>query len=152
MWMDGVRRAMRRRDACDRQTPVKQPEPARTRYLLSSLVLVLCRILVTLGGFVVVAALTARFGAGALSDAYFIARLIPITLLSSLGIAFNLAFVPVYMRAEAAPAAALASGFLNATWMTSGLLTLVYLSFADAIVELLAPGFTPEAHAGGYHA
>ena len=54
--------------------------------------------LVSAGGFAVVVLLAAKFGASALSDAYFAARLIPITLVGPLSIAFNLAFVPEYIR------------------------------------------------------
>jgi putative peptidoglycan lipid II flippase len=130
---------------------MKHPKSNRTHYFISSAVLVLSRTLVTVGGFMVVMILAAKFGITALADAYFIARLVPITLLSSLGIAFNLAFVPVYMRTltdtGADEATGLANSFLNGALIVSALLTILYAIFAGPIVSLMAPGFSPETHA-----
>lgn len=130
---------------------MEHPKSSRAHYVISSAVLVLSRTLITVGGFAVVVILAAKFGITALADAYFIARLVPITLLSSLSIAFNLAFVPVYMRtrtdARADEAAGLANSFLNGTLIVSALLTVLYAIFAGPIVTLMAPGFSPETHA-----
>lgn len=130
---------------------MEHSKPSRAHYLVSSVALVLSRTLVTVGGFVVVVILAAKFGVSAQADAYFTARLIPIILLSSLGIAFNLAFIPVYMNAGmntgAESAARLANNFLNGTLIVSTLLTVLYFIFADSIVTLLTPGFSAEPHA-----
>jgi putative peptidoglycan lipid II flippase len=120
----------------------------RAHYLISATALILARTAVMLGGFGAVVLLAAKFGATAETDAYFVARMIPVTLLSPLGIVFNLAFVPVYIGTRAsqgrAEAAQLASAFLNITLLSSVVLTIVYIVFADGFVELLAPGFSPE--------
>lgn len=123
---------------------------SRSHYAISSLVLILSRMLVTAGGFAVVVLLATKFGASALSDAYFAARLIPITLIGPLGIAFNLAFVPEYIRIRKAggerQAAQLAGRFLAWTSLGSGGLSLLYVIFADYIVNATAPGFSAQTH------
>lgn len=130
---------------------MEHPESSRAHYLISSAALILSRTLVTVGGFAVVVILAAKFGVAAQADAYFTARLIPIMLLGSLGIAFNLAFIPVYMRtisnAGAGGAANLANNFLNGTLIASALLTVLYFLFAGPIITMIAPGFSPETHA-----
>ena len=129
---------------------MNHPGSYRRHYFISTAALILARSFVMLGGFGAVVLLAARFGATADVDAYFIARMIPVTLVSPLAISFNRAFVPVYMRTLTnlgrADAAHLASSFLNITLLASVMLTVIYTVFADAFIAMLAPGFPPGAH------
>ncbi len=122
----------------------------RFHYLVSAFVLVIARISLSIGGFVVVVILASKYGATTTTDAYFIARMVPVTLIHPLGMAFNLAFVPVYMsvkeNGERNDQSALASSFLRLTFFCSLVLTLIYIIGADWIVLLLAPGFNEPAH------
>ena len=123
---------------------------SRSHYAVSSLALILSRTLTAAGGFAVAVLLAAKYGASAVSDAYFAARLIPIILVSPVSIAFNLAFVPAYTRVlkegSETEAAQLAGHFLSWTLLASGGLSFLYFAFAEQIVSAIAPGFSAQAH------
>jgi putative peptidoglycan lipid II flippase len=89
--------------------------------------------------------IAARFGADVETDAYFVARLIPVGLWIVLGNALNVSFIPAYMRTLAEDdkdaAARLANDFLSLTLWISLILALAYIFFADRIIPVLAPGF-----------
>jgi len=122
----------------------------RYHYLVSTFVLVIARFSLSLGGFAVVVILASKYGATSITDAYFIARIVPVTLVHPLGMAFNLAFVPVYMTVKAsgekADQSALASSFLRLTFYCSLILTIIYIISAEWMVQVLAPGFSEPAH------
>ncbi len=74
------------------------PREGRMQFLVSAFAVSLARFLLMAGGLAVTVLLAATYGASSDTDAYFIARLIPVTLVSPAAVAFNLAFVPVYIR------------------------------------------------------
>lgn len=119
------------------------------RLLLSSAVVMTARFLVAVGGFLSAVLIASLFGARYESDAYFVARLVPIVFTMTLAVAFNLAFIPVYTRtlseAGSQAASSLADDFRAIVFWTSAAFTLLYVLFADWIVALLAPGFSAEA-------
>jgi putative peptidoglycan lipid II flippase len=119
---------------------MNHPRSDRAHDIISTAALILARSFVIVGGFGTVVLLAVRFGATADADAYFIARMIPVTLVSPLGIAFNLAFVPVYIRTRTnqgkGDAARLASSFLNITLLASVMLTVIYTVFTDAFIAI----------------
>lgn len=89
--------------------------------------------------------LAAKFGLGMETDAYFVARLIPVTFVMPLGMAFNLSFIPTFLRARVEDgkegAAELARSFINLTILGSLAFTVLYIIFSPWIIYVLAPGF-----------
>lgn len=123
----------------------QQARITRRHLVLSSGILVVSRCLVAVAGFVVTVIIAARFGADVETDAYFVARLIPVGLWIALGNALNVSFIPAYKRTLTedgkGAAARLASDFLNLILWISLALALAYIFFADRIIPVLAPGF-----------
>jgi putative peptidoglycan lipid II flippase len=93
---------------------------------------------------------TAKYGATEDADSYFIARMLPITLVVPVSLAFNLAFVPAYAQAlrknGPSRAARLTVDLVYLTFGASLAVTCIYVIFADVIVHALAPGFSVTAH------
>jgi len=127
----------------------EKARPGRRQLLVSSGILIVSRCIVAAAGFVVVVFIAARFGAGVDTDAYFMARLIPVGIWIVLGYALNLSLIPTYMHTLAQDgkeaAAKLASDFLRLTLLVSLTLAVAYMLFADQIIKVVAPGFSSEA-------
>ena len=125
--------------------------PSRKRLLFSSCTLIACKCLVALTGFVAAVLIGVRFGTQPETDAFFVARTIPVSVLFGIAGALNLSFIPVYVRTLAAdgPEAAqeLAGEFFNLILWASVGATVVYVLTADWIVMLVAPGFSADARA-----
>jgi putative peptidoglycan lipid II flippase len=110
---------------------------------------------VTLGGFFSLLAglasqviTAAFFGAGAEMDAYLTAMVVPLYLQAVLLSGLSFVFIPAFVNEEAKGndenAWALAGTFF---WLTSGLLTIfaiVGFLYANTVISLTAPGFSPE--------
>ena len=122
--------------------------PARGHLLVSSGILIVSRCIVAIAGFAVTVFIAARFGADVETDAYFMARLIPVGVWIVICHALNVSLIPPYMRTftedgkEAA--ARLASDFLSLTLWISLAFALVYIFFANQIIRVLAPGFSAD--------
>ncbi len=126
------------------------PAQSHINMIVSVITLIFTRCLMTVGSFIVVILLTMKFGAGSDTDAFFMARLVPITLIAPMTIAFNLALIPTYSSVSASQgqkaATRLAGQFLALTLFGSLVITAAYILFADQIMLLLAPGLEPQPY------
>lgn len=89
---------------------------------------------------------TARFGAGAAMDAYFVAILLPLTLAQLVVDTIENSFIPAYLRARARgpeESAALFSTLLNLLVIGAGVFMLLMLLFRRQVIFLSAPALDP---------
>ena len=70
--------------------------PARGNLLVSSGILIVSRCIVAIAGFAVTVFIAARFGADVETDAYFMARLIPVGVWIVICHALNVSLIPPY--------------------------------------------------------
>ncbi len=113
--------------------------------------LVVASRLINLAKFVVIAR---AFGASASMDAFWIAWNIPGGLGGLAEGACEHAFVVIGSRAEThkpGSAWSLLARFLFLSFLAFSLLTVFYLATANAIIEWMAPGFSPESRRGAAH-
>ena len=89
---------------------------------------------------------TARFGAGAAMDAYFVAILLPLTLAQLVVDTIENSFIPAYLRARSKgpeESAVLFSTLLNLLVIVAGVFVLLMLLFRRQVIFLSAPALDP---------
>jgi len=90
---------------------------------------------------------SARFGAGATMDAYFVASTLPVLMAQLLGSSVESSVIPIYSRVRAKgrkeQASILFSSLLNILIIGSVLIVVLMLIFRQPLLRLSAPGLTP---------
>ena len=104
-------------------------------------------LLIRLMGMVNQVVVSARFGAGATMDAYFVASTLPILLAQLIGGAVESSVIPVYARVRLKGrkehASILFSSLLNILFLGSLLIVVLMLIFRQQFIQLSAPGLDP---------
>ncbi|MGZ6364371.1 MAG: murein biosynthesis integral membrane protein MurJ [Ktedonobacteraceae bacterium] len=94
---------------------------------------------------------SARFGAGATMDAYFVASTLPVLLAQLFGSSVESSVIPIYSRVRAKgrkeQASILFSSLLNILIIGSVLIVVLMLIFRQPLLRLSAPGLTPSTAA-----
>jgi len=125
----------------------KQGVFRRYRIADAAAVIIILAVCSRLLGFVREAVIAAYFGAGALTDAYQVALLVPAMLFTVFGgQALGTVFIPVFtgllVQEERERALRLAGGLLILVFMVLLAASLAGIIFAPALVKLVAPGFS----------
>jgi putative peptidoglycan lipid II flippase len=96
-------------------------------------------------------AIAAKFGAGALTDAFLLAILVPNAMMLLVQNGLLMAFIPIVAEAVANQSEEntkrVTSNLINCVMLIVAALSLVVVLSADRIVSVLAPTLTPEIHA-----
>ncbi|MCE9613372.1 MAG: polysaccharide biosynthesis C-terminal domain-containing protein [Lentisphaerae bacterium] len=126
------------------------PRPVRTRVLMrGAFLLFLARLGTMVLGLLQVMLLAAKFGAGAVTDAFFTAQAISFLLVGAVESGLSLAFVPAFVHKlehEGADAAwMLAAGLFRAGFWIVLIFAVCCSALAPWLPHWLAPGFSPEA-------
>jgi murein biosynthesis integral membrane protein MurJ len=103
-------------------------------------------LLVRLFGMLNQIVVTARFGAGATMDAYFVAAALPLLIAQLAGSALESSVIPVYARVRAEgkeQASGLFSSLLNLLVLGTALFTLFLFVFRSQLIHLTAPALDP---------
>ena len=92
--------------------------------------------------------LAMKFGSSAATDAFFIARIIPITLITYAAMSLNFAFMPAFiglrMKGEEAKAYEMSNSVIMLALLISGIFVVMYLIFSPLLMRLITPGFNIE--------
>lgn len=128
------------------QTTAAAPKRNLSR---ASLILALIRLGGFLVGFIAIILLAKRFGAGRMTDIFFIAQVFPVLFLRQIVRAINCSFIPVFSEAlvtgDERPAWKMASNFTAIFVLGSVIAGLIYFVACRYFVFLLAPGFSSES-------
>jgi putative peptidoglycan lipid II flippase len=118
---------------------------SRRRLLQAATVIAAATVLSKVLGFLREVALAARFGATSATDAYLVASLMPVLLVSVVGVALGVTVIPVLsecLRQRGREAAfRLASNLLTIVLLLSGGLAVLGEVLAPQLVRIVSPGF-----------
>lgn len=98
-------------------------------------------------GFLSNAVVAAKFGAGREMDVYLAATTLPMFIVNILAQSLSYTFIPVFAEYRAKDPGEIwtvVSSFININALTTVVLCVAGIIFAQPIMKLLAPGFTPE--------
>lgn len=124
--------------------------PVQSAIIKATGLVVLMNIISRVLGFVRDAVIAREFGAGEVTDAYFVAYTLPYALQAVLGMAFLIVIVPVitsYLTENKKSEAWNAGSIIfNWTFLILSGVTIVGFILAPQLVSILAPGFAPDQH------
>lgn len=121
---------------------------SRSKTIRSVLVVTVFSVIGKLTGFFREAVIASHYGAGSITDAYFVAYSLPSILFSIIGGSMGLIFVPIYtqqLRRDPDESHALASNIINMVIFASLILAGLGSLFSRQIIALIAPRLSADS-------